>query len=87
MNKHWGKDIKFVIIFYGSKTKMIRLSKLKKELENLGFIIIDINDLSDKNFASKEYQIGKTEFKDLDVHPNARAWEEITPLIVKKLKL
>ena len=59
-----------------------RIKTIFPELEQNGIKIIDINKLSDKNFKSKEYQIS-----DEDHHPNGRAWEELTPLIVNNLGL
>ena len=86
VNKKWGNDVKFIIILYGKESRLKKLLPTFNGLKKSNFTIININDLSDKNFNSKEYQIGKINGK-WDYHPNAKAWEEITPLIVNKLNL
>ena len=81
--KHWGKDIKFVIISYTNPKQYLYYKPLFQELEDVYRIkVININNLSNKNFFHLEYHISKK-----DGHPNKRAWEEITPLIVKELGL
>ena len=51
-----------------------------EELKGEGFDVVSVNDLSGKNYFVPEYQISKT-----DMHPNVKAWSEITPLFVKYL--
>ena len=88
INKNWGEDIKFVIILYGTSKQLKKLKPAFKVLKNKNFIILNINKLSDKNFNTEEYQIGRSfNPNKYDKHPNAKAWEVITPLIVKKLNL
>ena len=78
--------MKFVIILYGEQKHLKNLIPVFKNLQNNGFTVININNLSDKNFNSKEYQLWEINGKR-DKHPNAKAWKEITPLIINKLNL
>ena len=86
--RHWGNDVKFVIFLYGKENDLQKLKSVFSSLKKSNFIIVDINGLSSKNFFTPKYQIGKSlSSKRYDRHPNAKAWEELTPLIVKKLGL
>lgn len=51
-----------------------------KELEDMGFIILDVKKLTGIDVNDSQYQLP-------DEHPNGKAWEVITPKIVKALKL
>lgn len=84
VENHWGKDVKFVIFMYENVNNNHHKSfnYIKKELEEHGFIVIALPDLTEKDLLSQNYQISST-----DSHPNAKAWEEITPLLVEKLKI
>ena len=77
MQKHW-KDTKFVIFsyFYFDEEEKIMASKLKEN----GFIVFDSSELTKENIFSKDYMFE-------DSHPNEKAWDLLTPLIVKKLEL
>lgn len=55
-------------------------SKRWKELEDKGFIILDLEKLTNINVNDKKYQLP-------DRHPNGKAWDIITPEIVETLKL
>ncbi|MCR5261409.1 MAG: hypothetical protein K6C94_06180 [Candidatus Gastranaerophilales bacterium] len=50
-------------------------------LEDLGYIVINAEDLTDKPIRTVEY---RTVDKD---HPNEQAWDAVAPGLVKKLKL
>ncbi len=70
-------NTKFVIIFY-DQNAFLSESCMKK-LEEAGFILITKND----------FQIDTDDiaYRLPDTHPNALAWEKITPAIVDKLQL
>ncbi len=55
-------------------------SKRWKELEDEGFIILDVEKLTGINVNDKKYQIP-------DKHPNEKAWDIITPKVIEALKL
>ena len=80
--KNWGKDVKFTILLFENKRYTDNIKSIIPELKSYGIDFIDINELSDKNFTSKEYWLTKN-----DSHPNAKTWKELTPLIVKKMNL
>lgn len=76
MQRHWKKT-KYVIVFYDEfYYDEILMNKLKDE----GFIIINLPKESKLNLLSKEYTI-------VDYHPSAKAWEVLTPIIIKDLNL
>ena len=75
--KHWGKDLKFVVMFYRDPIRQETI----KELDDLGYIIITKEDFK-INVWDKKFQISET-----DDHPNGLAWDYIVPEIVKKLNL
>lgn len=82
IKKIWGNDVKFIFFayedFYNEDFYLENLNKLEKN----GIICIRLSDLSDKNYANNiNYRIGEFEY-----HPNAKAWEEITPLFVNYLQ-
>ena len=51
-----------------------------KELEELGFIILDVKTLTGIDVNNPKYQLP-------DGHPNGDAWEEITPKVIEALNL
>lgn len=76
MKKHWG-NTKFVIVLYDP---FYNDSILKKSLEDEGFIVIKISDITKENLYSSEYQ-------STDYHPTEKAWDLLTPIIIDKLRL
>ncbi len=75
-------DIKFVILKYPyphSKQWYYETSRWD-ELEAQGFIIVDLDELTKKNLLSDDYRLP-------DEHPNEKAWDLISQLLVKKLAL
>ncbi len=79
IEEKFGKETKFIILRYdngGDEPYNWVFDELKKE----GIIVVSLKDLSDTNYISKAYQISD------NLHPNARAWREITPLFVKYLQ-
>ncbi len=77
VEKKWGKDVKFVILFY----ERMENEKLLSELKKLGFIMINEDEMPIKADNVK-YHLSET-----DNHPNEKAWDEIVPFLVKRLKL
>ena len=76
MNKHW-KNTKYVIVFHTAKPND---KYLKELLSNNGFIIIDTNELTNKNMLDSKYMMQ-------DFHPSEEAWNIITPELIKKLEI
>ena len=73
--KHWGKDIKYVVLCYSP----IMNEQIYEKLQSNNIWIIDKEDFKiDVN--NKQYQFQ-------DGHPNEKAWDVIVPVIVKKLML
>ncbi len=52
-----------------------------EDLEEMGYIVINAEDLTDKPIRTAEYRV-----EDRD-HPNEKAWDIIAPALVKKLNL
>lgn len=73
---------KFVILLYECGNGEIILSEKQiKTLENNGFIVIDVKKLTGHELVGSKYT---TQDK---IHPSEKAWDEITPQLVKALKL
>ena len=76
-------NIKFVILKYSSENDYSEYEVpfmwdiLKKE----GFIVIDSKDLIGRLYTDKD------KVKDDNFHPNAQAWEELIPPLIKELEL
>jgi hypothetical protein len=74
--KHWGKDIKFIIFsYYEFEDATIKYIKDN----NILLFNVDEHNL---NLNDKQYQISGN-----DDHPNERAWDEIVPILVKKYNM
>ena len=69
---------RFVILSY-TTNKYSVIFDIEKEIKENNIEVVYLSDLSDINFGSDEFIY--------DFHPNAKAWEIITPLIVQKLSL
>lgn len=54
---------------------------LEKYLKNIGFIIINAEDLAGKKLRTPAYRVGDGD------HPNTKAWQAIVPPLTKKLNL
>ena len=80
------KNVKFVILDYETESKCfnnygdILNEENVKKLRNDGFIVIKTSDLTNIKLDEKYYLDKK------DEHPNEKAWDLITPLLVRKLK-
>ena len=77
VEKRWGKDVKFVVLFY---EKMYDENFIK-ELNKLGYITINEQELP-ISASDVKYHLSET-----DNHPNEKAWDEIVPFLVKSLDL
>lgn len=78
VNKHWG-DIPFNILVY-SYTPEEELHGLEK-LHRLGFNVQYAEKFVDESLNQVKYQIS-----EYDMHPNALAWEIISPQFIKNMK-
>ena len=74
--KHWGKDIKFIIFSY-IDFEDATIKYIKDN--NILLFNVDEHNL---NLNDKQYQISEN-----DDHPNERAWDEIVPILVKKYNM
>ncbi|MBQ8886077.1 MAG: hypothetical protein IJY61_00055 [Candidatus Gastranaerophilales bacterium] len=76
MQEQW-KNTKYVVIFYTAKKEDVYL---KKKLEENDFIILDADEMANKNLRDNEYM-------SRDYHPTEEAWNLITPKIIEYLNL
>ncbi len=77
MQKHW-KNSKFVVLFYDS----VESDKyLRDKLEKNNFIIVVAEKLISEDLTKEEFI---TEDK---CHPNEKAWDLITPALIRELNL
>lgn len=80
------KDVKFVILLYPSidninnKNKILHDYEVEK-LKQMGFIVINAEDLTKEPIRNLEYRID-----DRD-HPAEKAWDAILPNLIKQLHL
>ena len=81
LEKHYP-NIKFVILKFSSENdfSIYELPFMWDVLEKEGFIIVDSKDLIGRIYT-------KEDTAEDNFHPNAQAWEELIPPLVKKLKL
>lgn len=74
---------KFVILIYPSKNSAwFNKTNRWNELRNSDITVINLNYLTNKNLTDNIFKISKT-----DSHPNAKAWETITPALINSLNL
>ncbi len=81
------KDVKFVILLYPSadimsdgRKELMDSFEIKK-LQEMGFIVLNAEQLTKEPIRNIEYRILDRE------HPNEKAWDTIAPALVKKLHL
>lgn len=74
-------NTKFIILLYPTGSNNYINSNKWSELEEKGFIILNINDLTQKDMTKSEYKLAD------NVHPNAAAWEIITKSLKEKFIL
>lgn len=74
--KHWEK-VQFIILNYSYDN-----DELMEKLEKDNFIIVNLSELTDVDLFNESYQV---QFND--DHPNKKAWDIITPSLIKKLNL
>ncbi len=51
-----------------------------RAMENLGIKVVELNEISKNDFSKEKYRTSNS-------HPNRKAWQEIVPLLGKKLDL
>ena len=74
MQKHW-KNTKYVVVFY---TAYPNDNYLKEKLKENDFIVIDADELAEKNLRDDKYMRP-------DYHPTGKAWDVIVPKLIKEL--
>ena len=79
LTRHWGDDIKYLFLYYNNDDWI--LEQIKPQLEQDGFIIYSLNDLTDIDLLTSEYKV------EDQLHPSESAWEIITPALVEKTKM
>ena len=79
VNIHWGEDTKFIILKYFEDSVF---NAIQPELEKAGYIIIDRNDLVPFKEFDKNYCLS-----EIDSHPNAIVWNEITKKLQRVINL
>ena len=77
IKEHW-KNTKFILFSYTSLPAPVDV--FQKEFEENGIQVIYRTDIAPFDDYDPEFSISKT-----DNHPNAKAWEYITPRLVEKL--
>ena len=80
LENRWNTKVNFNVIIYNNGC-IKALKPLKEKLAANGFNVIDTNDLTDEILTEGKYIIPN------DGHPTEDAWDLLTPLIYKKLKL
>ena len=73
--KHWGKDIKFVVLCYSP----IMNDPIYSKLQSNNILTIDKEDF--------KIDVNDKQYQSQDENPNEKAWDVIVPVIVQKLKL
>lgn len=71
-------ETKFIVFVYDDDES---IKYIEKELNDAGIEVIYLSKLSNTNFHTEEYNIPGFG------HPNAKAWEAVSKLLVKKLNL
>lgn len=74
--KHWNDGTKYLILFYDNEDDLYTF--LKPKLEENGYLVFSINDLTDKDLMTPEYKTSD------NVHPSEKAWDIITPALIEK---
>ena len=77
LEKKWNNKLKFNIILY-RYDKFYYKDLLKQKLVANDFNVIDTDDLTNENLMSEEY------FMQDNYHPKEKAWDLLTPKIIKK---
>lgn len=76
-------NIKFVIFCFDKiENEYVGHEGLLKRLQDDGFIVLKMDELTDSNLSEPKWQISAK-----DSHPNEAFWDYITPKIAKKLNL
>ena len=70
------------------KTEDILTKKEQEKFKELGFEIINMEELVGKSFCGDEYHAHCPIYGDVDPHhPSTKMWEEFVPKLVEKLKI
>lgn len=83
IHKRW-QNTKLVVLFYDQfEDDNIKAfdEKLIAELQKNGIIVVRTKDLTGK-YLTEGYFISEN-----DIHPNEKAWDEVVPKLVLKMKL
>lgn len=83
IHKRW-QNTKLVVLFYDQfEDDNIKAfdEKLIAELQKNGIIVVRTKDLTGK-YLTEGYFISEN-----DIHPNEKAWDEVVPKLVVKMKL
>lgn len=83
IHKRW-QNTKLVVLFYDQfEDDNIKVfdEKLIAELQKNGIIVVRTKDLTGK-YLTEGYFISEN-----DIHPNEKAWDEVVPKLVVKMKL
>ncbi len=78
--KHW-KDTKYFILYYWDEEYINVWNYMKPKLEAEDFITATMQDLANDNLMSGEYTLSD------NIHPSEKAWEIITPEIIRELEI
>ncbi len=79
LEQKWNKKINFIVILYDNNDIFYK-KLLKQKLEDNGFTVIVISDLTNENLNSETYIMQD------NGHPTEAAWDLLTPEIVYELK-
>ena len=68
------------------KTEKVLNKKEQDKLKELGFEIINMEELVGKSLCGEEYHARCPIYGDIDpYHPSSKMWEEVVPKLVEKL--
>lgn len=73
-----NKPCEFIIFLYYDDESI----NWKRISEIEGVRVIRLSDITDIDVSNPQFTISET-----DVHPNAKAWENVVPVLVKELNL
>lgn len=82
VEKHWGKDVKFVVLMYDKVSSVEVMKPVLTYLKEKNFTVIDVNELSDIDFYEDQYLFPPSMW-----HPNGKAINIYSDLLIKELGL
>ncbi len=81
LTKQHYPNSKFVILEYSpDASDDPKVKEMLKVLENKGFIVIKTDDILKDDLRKESYRLA-------DLHPSAKAWEDLSQALIKKLNL